>query len=114
MQIVNRRLALTLVGAMFLTLAPFQSLGRARNVINGRWHLHSSNAVVMKNQKFAFAIHGGAGTILKSNMTPEMENAYRAKLNEALDGRLRNFERWRQQFERSRVRNPADGRLSAL
>lgn len=29
-------------------------------------------------------IHGGAGTILKENMTPETENAYREKLNEAL------------------------------
>ena len=84
MQIVNRRLALMLVGAMFLTLAPLHSLVRAHSVINGRRHLRSSNAVVMKNQRFAFAIHGGAGTILKSNMTPEVENAYREKLNEAL------------------------------
>lgn len=29
-------------------------------------------------------IHGGAGTILKKNMTPEKEEAYRAKLEEAL------------------------------
>lgn len=29
-------------------------------------------------------IHGGAGTILKSNMTTEKENAYQAKLTEAL------------------------------
>ncbi len=29
-------------------------------------------------------IHGGAGTILKENMTAEMEKAYREKLNEAL------------------------------
>ncbi|MCF6351941.1 MAG: isoaspartyl peptidase/L-asparaginase [Cyclobacteriaceae bacterium] len=29
-------------------------------------------------------IHGGAGTILKENMTPEKEKAYREKLNEAL------------------------------
>ena len=29
-------------------------------------------------------IHGGAGTILKSNMTTEKENAYKAKLTEAL------------------------------
>ncbi len=30
-------------------------------------------------------IHGGAGTILKKNMTSEMENAYKEKLNEALE-----------------------------
>lgn len=29
-------------------------------------------------------IHGGAGTILKKNMTPEKEEAYRSKLTEAL------------------------------
>ena len=32
----------------------------------------------------AIVIHGGAGTILKSNMTPERETAYREKLSEAL------------------------------
>ena len=31
-----------------------------------------------------FAIHGGAGTILKSTMTPELEKEYRARLTEAL------------------------------
>ena len=30
-------------------------------------------------------IHGGAGTILKENMTPEKEQAYNEKLSEALD-----------------------------
>lgn len=34
---------------------------------------------------FAIAIHGGAGTIEKSKMTPEKEAAYRAKLEEALN-----------------------------
>ncbi|WP_244506069.1 isoaspartyl peptidase/L-asparaginase family protein [Microbulbifer marinus] len=33
----------------------------------------------------AIAIHGGAGTIEKSKMTPEREKAYRDKLREALD-----------------------------
>ena len=35
--------------------------------------------------KFAIAIHGGAGTILKKNMTPEKELVYRRGLEEALD-----------------------------
>lgn len=35
--------------------------------------------------RVAFALHGGAGTILRENMTPELEAAYRAKLGEALD-----------------------------
>jgi beta-aspartyl-peptidase (threonine type) len=33
---------------------------------------------------FGFVIHGGAGTIERSSMTPEREAAYRAKLSEAL------------------------------
>src|SRR5687767_14955570 len=34
--------------------------------------------------KIALAIHGGAGTILRSLMTPELEREYRAGLEEAL------------------------------
>ena len=34
---------------------------------------------------YAIAIHGGAGTILKKNMTPEREGAIRAALTAALD-----------------------------
>lgn len=34
---------------------------------------------------YALVIHGGAGVILKENMTPEREQAYLDKLNEALD-----------------------------
>ncbi len=34
--------------------------------------------------EFAIIIHGGAGTILKKNMTLEKENAYKAKLEEAI------------------------------
>jgi len=33
---------------------------------------------------FALVIHGGAGTILKENMTPELEKQYHAKLREGL------------------------------
>ncbi len=33
---------------------------------------------------WAMAIHGGAGTILKENMTPELEKQYEEKLTEAL------------------------------
>ncbi len=34
---------------------------------------------------YTIAIHGGAGTILKQDMTPELEQAYLAGLQEALD-----------------------------
>ncbi len=37
-----------------------------------------------KTNEFAIIIHGGAGTILKKNMTPEKETAYQAKLKEAI------------------------------
>lgn len=35
--------------------------------------------------RYAMVIHGGAGTILKSKMTPEKEAAYKAALKEALE-----------------------------
>jgi len=35
--------------------------------------------------KYAIVIHGGAGTILKKNMTPEKEKAYLDAMNTALD-----------------------------
>ncbi len=38
-----------------------------------------------QERPIALVIHGGAGTILKKNMTPEKEKAYREKLTEALD-----------------------------
>lgn len=34
--------------------------------------------------EFAIVVHGGAGTILKKNMTPEKEAAYKLKLEEAI------------------------------
>lgn len=42
------------------------------------------NAQVKKDHAFKLVVHGGAGTILKSNMTPELEKQYRDKLAEAL------------------------------
>ncbi|MVT11030.1 beta-aspartyl-peptidase [Chitinophaga sp. ysch24] len=35
-------------------------------------------------QKYVLVVHGGAGTILKKNMSPEQEAAYKAGLQEAL------------------------------
>lgn len=39
----------------------------------------------MKNNLFSIAIHGGAGTILKSSMTPELQLRYEDGLRTALD-----------------------------
>jgi L-asparaginase / beta-aspartyl-peptidase len=36
------------------------------------------------NSNFAIVLHGGAGTILKENMSPDLEQQYRSKLAEAL------------------------------
>lgn len=44
---------------------------------------NSTNNATEKAE-FAIIIHGGAGTILKKNMTPEKEAAYKAKLEEAI------------------------------
>lgn len=41
-----------------------------------------SNIDTMEN--FVLVVHGGAGTILKKNMTPEKEEAYKNKLTESL------------------------------
>lgn len=42
---------------------------------------------------FTIAIHGGAGTILKEDLTPELEKAYLDALNEALDAGYAVLER---------------------
>ncbi|PQJ76215.1 beta-aspartyl-peptidase [Polaribacter gangjinensis] len=44
----------------------------------------SSTSKEEKINDFAIIIHGGAGTILKKNMTDEKEAAYKAKLEEAI------------------------------
>ena len=38
-----------------------------------------------KKPRYVLAIHGGAGTISRSDLTPELEEAYRAALREALE-----------------------------
>ena len=39
----------------------------------------------MEAADYAIVIHGGAGTILRANLTPEQDSAYRAAMNAALD-----------------------------
>ncbi len=45
----------------------------------------SSEKQEKQQNKFAIIIHGGAGTILKKNLSPEKEAAYIAKLTEAIN-----------------------------
>ena len=47
-------------------------------------NISSNDSLSENSAKFALAIHGGAGTILKTHLTPEKEAAYKAKLEEAL------------------------------
>ncbi|GAA3942680.1 hypothetical protein GCM10022209_42680 [Chitinophaga oryziterrae] len=61
----------------------------SRNMANNdRWYVGNGRLVKSDNmlpkEKYVMVIHGGAGTILKKNMTPEKEAAYRAALKEAL------------------------------
>lgn len=46
--------------------------------------LDNSINELTEKAEFSIVIHGGAGTILKKNLTPEKEAAYKAKLQEAI------------------------------
>ncbi|TYB78630.1 isoaspartyl peptidase/L-asparaginase family protein [Bizionia myxarmorum] len=52
--------------------------------ISNKQHPEVIDSTEMTVNKFAIVIHGGAGTILKKNMTAEDEAAYEAKLEEAI------------------------------
>ncbi len=54
---------------------------RSSNIKNASETISTSK---VETAEFAIIIHGGAGTILKKNMTPEKEAAYKAKLEEAI------------------------------
>ena len=43
-----------------------------------------TSEIVVQRSTFGIVIHGGAGTILRKNMTPEKEANYRAVLTEAI------------------------------
>ena len=45
----------------------------------------SMPAAAQEDGRWSIAIHGGAGTIARDNMTPEQDAAYRAALQRALD-----------------------------
>ncbi len=46
--------------------------------------LKTSERPLKKKENFGIVIHGGAGTILKKNMSDSLEDAYKAKLKEAI------------------------------
>jgi beta-aspartyl-peptidase (threonine type) len=61
-----------------IRLAPFVALFAAVM-------LFVNPSCARSGEDIAIVLHGGAGTILKKNMSPEREAAYRAKLTEALE-----------------------------
>jgi L-asparaginase / beta-aspartyl-peptidase len=78
-RITNCFFAIVLFSARALAAAPEQS--PPAGVSGERNPAHQPN---METQKIGLAIHGGAGTIERSNMTPEREREYRAGLKSAL------------------------------
>lgn len=67
----------------FYLLIALAANGCNKNVENGQ----TEDVIINKSDEIGtitLVIHGGAGTILKENMTTEKENVYREKLNEAL------------------------------
>lgn len=78
-RITNCFFAIVLFSAGALAAAHERSTP-ARAPSNGE----PDNQPSMEIKKFGIAIHGGAGTIERSNMTPEREREYRAGLQRAL------------------------------
>ena len=61
------------------------SLTNCKNSPNNSASQHNDNATSIEKAEYAIAIHGGAGTILKKNMTPEKEAAYLTSMENALN-----------------------------
>jgi beta-aspartyl-peptidase (threonine type) len=79
LSITNCFFAIVLFSARALAAAPEQT--RPAGVSGERNPDHQPN---METKKFGLAIHGGAGTIERSKMTPKREREYRAGLESAL------------------------------
>src|SRR5215213_11800361 len=71
------------IAALFITTAPL-GLQDSRAKESARKESMTDQTPRAAAQPIGFAIHGGAGTILKKDLTPEMEEAYRVKLREAV------------------------------
>lgn len=69
---------------LFFLFLLFNCKDSSPEVSNDPTESSVSETVEHSKAEFAIIIHGGAGTILKKNMTPEREAAYKAKLEEAI------------------------------
>jgi beta-aspartyl-peptidase (threonine type) len=72
-----------------LGLCPAISYWALAHIKNNRVKIANFDAM----SKFTIAIHGGAGTISRKNMTPEKEAAYIKALEEAIDAGYRILEK---------------------
>jgi beta-aspartyl-peptidase (threonine type) len=73
----------------FFIIALFSAVASAfaqlqRSSPSGAGHVAPVDQQTMENKKFGLAVHGGAGTIERSTMTPDKEREYRAGLQRAL------------------------------
>lgn len=68
---------------LFMTLA-FVCFGCVDQTKTSEQKNNTELSSEIKKAEFAIIIHGGAGTILKQNMTPEKEAAYKATLEAAI------------------------------
>ena len=80
----TRLLGLMLISTVIFGMIPVQSRDTFIRTKPNRESTQPAGTRFMRNEKFGFAIHGGAGTIVRNSMTPELEKEYRAKLNESL------------------------------
>ncbi|MEM9887444.1 MAG: isoaspartyl peptidase/L-asparaginase [Bacteroidota bacterium] len=69
---------LTILTILMLLLAACEPITEEKTTMN-------ASTTTPEKAEYAIVIHGGAGTILKKNMTDEKEAAYKERMNEALD-----------------------------
>ncbi len=71
-------------GSGYFSVADFD----AAKAKGGKWYwwwMENGKLQQSPEDKYVLVIHGGAGTILQSTMTPEKEKAYRSALRQALE-----------------------------
>ena len=81
----TRSLTFVCIAVFFLVAAGCVEAQRDEEQKEASTENAASEKETSGQKPLALVIHGGAGTIKKENMTPEMEAAYKAKLQEALD-----------------------------
>jgi beta-aspartyl-peptidase (threonine type) len=69
---------------MFFTAAAFGFAGEVDQSATPSAEKRAENNRSMETKKIGLAVHGGAGTIERSNMTPQKEREYRGGLERAL------------------------------